>query len=108
MKYFGRPYNAAIYEGIQSTLVPIDQSCVYCSERFLEGDDGFIDAGNSPLHRECFLRMIVGSVAHQMHACNCALGEDAVDSEEGVSRREGAKLAVAYLESRRSSYPAVE
>jgi hypothetical protein len=100
MRYFGHAHDAPIYSDIERMPAPLHKSCVYCSERILEGDDGFVDAGNSATHRECHIRMIVGSVAHQLGACSCKLGADAVDCEEGLTPREGAKLALAHLESK--------
>jgi hypothetical protein len=43
--------------------------------------------------------MSIGSVAHQMKACRCYLGDDAPEEDESVSRRQGAKLAVEFFET---------
>lgn len=43
-------------------------------------------------HVECGLRMIFGSVGHQLHKCGCYGGDE--DDPEGMTRREAAAAAV--------------
>lgn len=99
MRYFGVRYAAPIYENIEAIAAPVGMTCVYCDEPILEGEDGFLDSGGQALHRECFLCMIFGTVTHQMQACRCFKGDDAIDCEEGLTRRESARLALSYREA---------
>jgi hypothetical protein len=97
--YFGKAHDAPIYKHTFHVPTPVGQSCMHCGEGILEGEDGFQTDEKSPFHRECFLRLLSGSVAHQMRACSCFLGDQAVDCEEGLSRRHSARLAMAYFGS---------
>jgi hypothetical protein len=77
--------------------------CVHCEEPVLPGDT--FDIGMLPnlqnIHRECAVRMIAGSVAHQRRECFCygGIGED----DPALTRRQSAKLA--YMEAFRRRDP---
>lgn len=60
-------------------------NCVYCDEPILAGES------QNELHPECLIRMVAGSVAHQLHVCSCFGGVD-VDPR-GLTRRAGARNA---------------
>lgn len=98
MCYFGQRHPAPIYQ-LESVPVPVGETCVFCEEPILDGEDGFLDAGKHALHRECMLYSIFGSVSHQMKVCRCYKGPEAVDCEDGLSMRQGAKLALAHMEA---------
>jgi hypothetical protein len=66
--------------------------CQYCEEPIGEGEPfEMVNGGAAALHRDCMIRMVVGSVGHQRRQCSCFGGtqEDPV----GASRREAAKAA---------------
>jgi hypothetical protein len=70
-------------------------SCAYCEERV---DDYPKPAatintseGPRPLHRECQVRMIAGSSAHQLGECSCHGGTR--EDPPGATLRQGARLA---------------
>jgi hypothetical protein len=66
--------------------------CQYCNEPILEGE---LAAG--ALHRECAVRMVAGSVGHQLGLCSCHGGTD--EDPPGISRREAARQALQlYLD----------
>jgi len=78
--------------------VPIGEACKWCAEVFVADDRGFgipqLSSGDTTIgffHLECFMRMIIGSVGHQMNMCECHGGHD--DSEDGLTRRAAARLA---------------
>jgi len=98
--WFGKQYDAPIYYDTTQAPTPVDVACMYCDELILMGEDGFLDSGSNPFHRECWVRMLIGSVAHQRHLCTCYMPEGAAQPHEpeGLSRRQTAKLAVAYHE----------
>lgn len=121
MKFFGK-----IHWGdpeIPNMAVPVGALCFYCREAFDSDDlgvaigvikkveprpgqgeaDGFMVADEEPYHRECFLRSILGSVAHQKQACNCYRNpEDTAVPEDdpSLTKRQSAVLAVQMFERR--------
>jgi hypothetical protein len=119
MKWFGVSWGALVCE--EATHVDIQSilgtPCAYCEEPIAEGDRGFVvpyyasneGPAHLPHHLECFIRGIAGSVAHQMRQCSCyghgQVGQ--VDcSEDGLSRRDAARLAFYhYTGSRRKTKP---
>jgi hypothetical protein len=99
VKWFGpEPFANACLEG---TRVPIPLAqCDFCDEPFLDTDVGFemegpLGAYSTPIHQECMLRLVVGSVAHQMKMCSC-YGGPGSDHVQGQSKREEARAAVRY------------
>ncbi len=101
--------------------------CIYCNEPLDQGDlpiaEGHHDTrrGDLPcvphdptlfgpggaagctsnLHRECFFRILGGSVAHQLKRCACYGGEDAGDPP-GMTLREGARAALREFRTQQS------
>src|SRR5207247_10935661 len=74
------------------TETPSNASCTWCGEPILPGEDGIEDQDGRCEHIECFIRSIVGSVAHQKHRCPCYGGSD--DHEEkGMTKRAAARAA---------------
>lgn len=56
---------------------PVGMACGHCGELFVPGDMGYVPSGvTEGLHVECFTRMIMGSVGHQLHTCSCYGGEE--------------------------------
>ena len=98
--WFGKQYDASIYRDTSQAPTPVGIACMYCEEPILIGEDGFFDSGSNAFHRECWLRMLIGSIAHQRQLCPCYLPESEAQQHEpqGLSRRQAAKLAVDYYE----------
>jgi hypothetical protein len=103
---------------------PVGQICGWCSEAFVADDLGvalphvgelpgrnsapaevFLSENTTPksaeisYHRECFMRQVVGSVAHQRKTCTCFGGTEAEDPAELTPRQEAA-AAVALFKSK--------
>jgi len=109
--YFGEPWNASIAEGVQAPT-PIGQPCIYCQEPIQDGDQGFLMpciaadpsrqdemAGLAvPVHAECLMRMVVGSVGHQTGRCGHFGGE--MDDPAGMTKRQAARAACETFEAR--------
>jgi hypothetical protein len=82
--------------------------CHRCGEPFAPSEYGFImpcveaDGAVACIarHRECDLRMIIGSVGHLLGKCSC-YGGDQEDPPE-LSVRDAARAAVAIWEARRA------
>jgi hypothetical protein len=65
------------------TATPVGEACGHCEEFIETGDRGVtfphIDergAVEKPYHFECYIRIIVGSLAHQQHRCSCHGGTE--------------------------------
>ena len=99
--YFGKRYDAPIYKETNQAPTPDGVECTYCDEPIKLGEDGFIDSSMCPYHRECWIRSILGSVEHQMGVCGCFTGNHETKERSNMTRREAAKLALAYSEGRR-------
>ena len=84
---------------------PVGEPCGWCAETIAAGDLGVMvphlgeddEMRDRPVHRECFLRQIVGSVAHQRKTCHCFGGADDEISSD-LSIRQEAIAAVAIFE----------
>lgn len=88
-------------EQVRSWMYP----CGHCQEHFTATDAGFVSplAGDPkqfvvPYHEECFLRTVVGSIAHQQHKCRCYVAGGAHDSDPvGMTKRQAARAAVFHF-----------
>lgn len=69
------------------------QTCRWCDER-VEQQDPRVSKEMQPMHRECFLREVGGSVGHQQKRCSCYGGTE--DDPPGMTKREAAEAA-AYM-----------
>lgn len=79
--------------------VPVGEPCTHCEEKIKENELGVLFDGNIKqyMHRECFLREILGSVAHQKQRCRCFRGPDA-EEEVGMTKRQSAIAAAEYAD----------
>ena len=70
--------------------MPQSLTCGYCDERIFD-NESYIDTHTRQFHRECIVRMVVGSAAHQLRECPCygGLRGDPL----GMSLREAARLS---------------
>lgn len=68
--------------------------CLGCDELILPGDR-LAPSFGQPLHFECGLRSIIGSVGHQKKNCSCYGGTE--EDPPGMTRREAAKAAMEYF-----------
>lgn len=82
-------------------------TCEYCDEAIDDEEDRYIplpiDAAvalfpegigkllTADLHRTCFIRTIVGSVAHQKRTCCCYVRGSVEDDPPGMTPRQGGK-----------------
>lgn len=72
--------------------------CAHCDEQIGAGE--LSPVMNVPTHRNCALRMVVGSAGHQRRECSCFGVEDT--SERGLTKREAADAAAReYLRRHR-------
>ncbi len=75
--------------------------CIHCHEPITIQDhvECYV---NAMAHRECFLRHVFGSVAHQEKRCGCFVPGSDCGDPPGMTKREAAKAAVKlYYENER-------
>lgn len=76
--------------------------CFHCREEVKEGEDRF-ECANGPIaHRNCFLRGVIGSVAHVLRKCRCFVPGSFLGDPEGMTVRQAADAAVQVWEARRA------
>jgi hypothetical protein len=88
--------------------LPVNTICAHCEEPIRQDDSGFslisVDEhghGNRVYeHRACFLRTVLGSVAHIEERCSCFVPGATCTDPEGMTRRQAAEAAVSLYESR--------
>jgi hypothetical protein len=102
MRWFGAAPFSPLCVDVPHVPTPVGAVCIYCEEPIAAGERGYFYSGTppQPVHYECFVRQIVGSVAHQQQRCSCYGGHD--EDPPGLSRRDAARLALLALEGRGS------
>jgi hypothetical protein len=82
--------------------VPVGDKCVHCEERFVLEDSGMKYASSKGpyAHRNCFLRQIIGSVAHVERRCSCFVANAGEGDPIGMTPRQAADAAVAAWQAR--------
>ncbi len=103
MQVFPKRWSAAACEGLEEVGTPVGVPCLLCEEVVQYGDRGFIqdsihlDGDGAPVvvwepvHRECQLRAVVGSLGHILRVCSCYGGP--MEDPPSLSRHQAA-LAV--------------
>jgi hypothetical protein len=66
--------------------------CGFCGEEVVGGQEAPVQG--SALHRECHIRLVVGSVAHLTGRCSCFVPGSYEDDPPGMTLREAAWAAV--------------
>ncbi len=97
MRWFGPSWGSQLNIDLNRMAVPEGCPCEHCGEAIEEGNQGIELDGIEPkamFHLNCFLRQVIGSVAHQMRTCSCYVpGAHEGDPPE-LTLRQGANLAV--------------
>jgi hypothetical protein len=72
--------------------------CAHCNEPIAANDAGFLMSPPVAVafHRACFLRSVVGSVAHQMRLCSCFVPGSTCSDDPNLTRRQAAEAAMAF------------
>lgn len=96
-EYFGPAKFRKEYETQIET--PAGLLCCHCEEAIQPGDVGTMQ-GSKPLHYECGMRLVLGSVGHQMKKCSCFGGTE--EDPPGMTKRQAAIAAVEHWASRPS------
>lgn len=105
MKYFGELANDL---GLERSETPVGEACGWCEEAIAPGDSGLMIVhlgaegpdNHRPLHRNCYLRWIAGSVAHQRRVCSCYGGTGVTyEDDPQLTKRQAADVAAAEFYS---------
>lgn len=99
MTWFGPNWGAPLNKDCREVETPVGQECIHCREEIELGDEGVCYAFDGPpVHRNCFLRQIVGSLAHIEKRCSCYDPFAFEGDPTGMTRRQAADAAVAAWE----------
>ena len=97
--WFGTEPWGQICKSIPRVDTPVGEDCLYCWEPIQEGDSGEMipvyEVGLRPIHRECLLRLALGSVGHQQRRCSCYGGEE--EDPPGLTKRQAALAACEFF-----------
>jgi hypothetical protein len=98
MNWFGEDWGAPCCEPELHIETPVGAKCVWCSERIVNGDTGFTSVvypTNQIIHyhENCYLRQILGSVAHIEGRCSC-YGTGTESDPPDMTLRQAATAAV--------------
>jgi hypothetical protein len=107
LKFFGTRYAAPAYAEAEQVEPPVGACCARCDEPIASEDEGWLipaigTAGarsELPFHRACYLRGMVGSVAHQQRRCSCFVTGGTAEDDPALSVRAAAQAAEAYFEA---------
>lgn len=98
-QYFGPAFRRKDWEVQIDT--PVGVPCGHCDEPIGEGDTGtmmmYVDvskAESKPVHYECTMRSVIGSVGHIEGTCSCKVLGSHEGDPTGMSRRQAAVAAV--------------
>jgi hypothetical protein len=70
--------------------------CIHCGEPVLDHEPHDQYANGPIAHRPCFMRALIGSLAHQQQQCSCyVLGSECGDPSD-MTRRQAAEAAYKY------------
>lgn len=72
----------------------MSEPCPWCDEAIASADSRRLMSGCPPWHTECFVRSMLGSVAHQRRRCGCYIPGSTEDDPPGMTKREAARAAV--------------
>lgn len=78
----------------------MSQPCPWCEEEVTPGDDQQRMAAGAAWHMECFVRSVLGSVAHQRRRCGCYIPGSTENDPPGMTLREAARAAVEEAQFR--------
>lgn len=112
--YFGPAFARKEWEVQVET--PVGTPCGYCADPIEEGDTGTLEtyvvlvdgepvAETRPVHYECNMRQVIGSVAHVEGICSCNIPGSIEGDPPGSSLHEGALLAVMAWQRTKAKRP---
>jgi hypothetical protein len=100
MRWFGKRWPGALCDECQEAPTPVGLACIHCEEQIVSGDSGVFYANGPAAHRNCFLRGVIGSLAHIQKRCACYVRDSDESDPLGLTPRQAADAAVAEWERR--------
>lgn len=115
-RWFGHPWPSGVcYEDDgrlrieDSVPFPDGLPCAWCTEPFVPGESGVAipsvhgDGSVTPenFHKECMIRMTIGSVAHLEHRCSC----HGQHEENTLTARQDAQATWDWIMSHTEPFP---
>jgi hypothetical protein len=99
MYWWGESWGAPACDPELHVPTPVGMDCEWCDETIEKDDRGFtMPVMGSDLtiyyHQPCFLRSVLGGLAHQQGKCTCYGGSADDMNPVGMTRREEAVAAV--------------
>lgn len=105
MRWFGPILFSNACIDLQKVDVPTGIPCSRCNEVIEPTDCGYMvnhitqnEISQKPIHEDCFMREVVGSVGHQMKKCHCYGGNE--DDPPELTKRQAATAAVKLFYQR--------
>ncbi len=98
--WFGKRPWGKLCHAMPHVPTPVGENCLHCEEPIKEGDEGEIMPPR-PVHRECLLRMVIGSVGHQQGRCSCYGGNE--EDPPGMTKRQAAIAAAELFDQKNQS-----
>lgn len=103
--YFGVRWDAPALNGATEFPCPVGEKCLLCGQEIIEGESGVVmgyvdgdgNGGVAPQHIECFLRSVLGSVAHLERRCTCFGGDVPEDGRHARNFRVQARETMEWL-----------
>lgn len=95
MKWFGKWWDSGLCNDCSKVETPVGAVCRNCDEEIVEGDRGVIFPNGYILHLNCYLRAVIGSVAHIRKECSCYKPGSTEHDPIGMTKRQAADAAVA-------------
>jgi hypothetical protein len=90
--WFGRSWGAPMCRDLEHVMTPVGQVCQWCEEPIEADDSGWgATRRGAWMHVECFMRMMLGSVGHQLRVCMCHGGP--YEDPPEMTRRDAARAA---------------
>lgn len=118
IRWFGVKWDSPMTDEAPEVPAPIGEECMYCTEAILPGESGvtmpYVGSLDEPLQRlpahiECFVRSMIGSVAHQQGRCSCfrpiriTFAGCTEDDSDDRSYRAQAREAMSWLMEHRTT-----
>lgn len=108
MQFFGDRWDAPAFDDAVEVERPVGAQCLFCPDVIGPEDSGivtpYIDGrgkrSDSPIHLECHLRSVLGSVAHLEGRCSCVTGRRA-DDRTSLTHREEGLLVMQWVRDRK-------
>jgi hypothetical protein len=97
---FGMQFSTEMWTRIDA---PKGETCFQCDEPILPNEPGVQFDDGDYAHRNCFLRGVIGSVAHVERRCGCYVPGSEESDPLNLTRREAANRAVEAWERQRKA-----